>query len=579
MRSFTYGERVRDGLDLAQDDGLTDIGGLFREVQDRFGGPDLGAVIIDGDGIQNRGRDPRTEASRLGVPVYTIALGDTTVRPDLAMKGVEHNRYTYLGNDFPLLVRLQADHLRGQRASVSVERDGRELARKEVAITGDPWYGEVPLLLTADKAGLQRYVVMLRALDGEASLDNNREDVFVEVLDDRRKVLLLAEAPHPDVAAMRKALMGLEGYATDLALAAGPPPDLSEYDLVVLHGLPTVAHPLNAFLMKAERAKLPLLAVVSATTDRAELSDLGIGVSVTGARRSMTEAQGDLEEGFALFTLEPDQARALERFPPLQVPFGQYQASRGAEVMLRQRIGVVRTEQPLIALDPTGERRMGAICGEGLWRWRLADQQQSGGTEHFDALMHKLVQFLAVHADRSRFRVNVADLFAENEPVRMEAELYNASYEPVNDPEAEVVLTDGDGRSYPYVFSRVGSAYRLEVPALPPGTYTYRAQATLDEERQTVTGTFTVQALQVESRRTVADHDLWADLAVRTGGRMVGPTALDSLEAALAERPEIADRSYTHATFSDLVGRRWILFVLMALLALEWALRRRAGGY
>ena len=579
VRTFTYGETVRDGLDLSQGDGISDIGGLFREVQDRFGGPDLGAVIIDGDGIQNRGRDPRSEAVRLGVPVYAIALGDTTVRPDLAVKGVEHNRYTYLGNDFPVRVRFQADHLRGRRASVSVKQDGRELFRTDVDINGDPWYGEVPLLLNAGTPGLQRYSVQVAASDQESSEANNAQDFFVEVLDDRRNVLIVAAAPHPDVAALRQALSGAEGYVTDVRVPANVPDDLDEVDLLVLHGLPAPGLPLTGLLERCARAELPVLAIATAGSDLMAWSGMGLGVQVKGRRTGYTEAEARVAEDVSAFTLEDAQVQALQRFPPLQVPFAEYQAGPGAQVLLYQRIGVVDTRKPLLVLQQAGQRRMGALCGEGWWRWRMADSRADGQPVHFDALVRKVVQFLALQEDRGRFRVTVEDLFAENEPVRMEAEVYNASYEPVEEVEVTVELTDEEGRRFPYTFSRSGSLHRLEVSSLPPGSYTYVAAADLGDERLTTSGTFTVQALRLEERRTVADHGMWHDLAAITGGAVVAMSEVPSLEGALLERPEVAARSYEHDTFSALVDRRWIFFLLLALLTLEWALRRRAGGY
>ncbi|MGV3638562.1 MAG: hypothetical protein ACO1NQ_13060, partial [Flavobacteriales bacterium] len=64
VRTFTYGERVEEGISFAQTGALTDVDEALREVYDRFNGPDLGAVIIDGDGIHNRGRDPRGTADK-----------------------------------------------------------------------------------------------------------------------------------------------------------------------------------------------------------------------------------------------------------------------------------------------------------------------------------------------------------------------------------------------------------------------------------------------------------------------------------------------------------------------------------
>jgi len=156
VRSFTYGQQVRDGLQFDQQDGLTDMGQALREVYDRFSGPDLGAVIIDGDGIQNRGRDPRLDAARLGVPVFTIALGDTTVRPDLVLKAVEHNRICFLGNEFPLLVRVEARHMKGARTRLVVKHGGKEITAQEVLAAGDPWLREFAFSIKAEQAGIQR---------------------------------------------------------------------------------------------------------------------------------------------------------------------------------------------------------------------------------------------------------------------------------------------------------------------------------------------------------------------------------------------------------------------------------------
>jgi hypothetical protein len=99
----------------------------------------------------------------------------------------------------------------------------------------------------------------------------------------------------------------------------------------------------------------------------------------------------------------------------LQVPFGAYETTFGANVLFQQKVGVVRTGYPLIVFQQQGERHFATICGEGLWRWRLADHQQNSTTSHFDRLVHKLVQFLALKVDKSRFRVSHQPEFAEGE--------------------------------------------------------------------------------------------------------------------------------------------------------------------
>ncbi|MBL7951075.1 MAG: hypothetical protein JNM62_05090 [Flavobacteriales bacterium] len=579
VRTFTYGQNLADGLLFDQTEGLTDISQALREVYDRFSGPDLGAVIIDGDGIYNRGRDPRSDADKLGVPVFAIAMGDTTVRPDLLIRGVEHNRIGYLGNDMPLLVRVEGRHMVGKATRLSIMQGGKEIIGKDVAVGGHPFFLEVPLMVKAERAGMQRYTAVLRSVQGEATEVNNRMDVLIDVLDDRQKILLLGAAPHPDLGALRLALGGLEGYGSDLAYASDFTGKVEPYDLIVLHGLPTAQRPIQALLQQATAAGVPVCFILSAGMDFNSFNAQNAGVAVNAARGSFTDAQALLNKDFTFFTLDADQQRAVERFPPLQVPFGQVELGRAATALFSQRIGMVSTPYPLIAFSQQQERRTAVVAGEGLWRWRIADQQLNGDHTRFDRLVHKLVQFLALKVNKERFRVEHAPQFTENEPLLFTAELYDATFAPVNSAEVNIVLKDAEGRDYPYAFSPSGTGYRLDAGRLPEGSYTWSARTSLDGKPYTASGEVHVQALLAEQRSTVADHALWADIAARTGGLVMKVGALDGMNKQLGERKDLVSRSYAHPSFTDLIGLRWIFFVILGLLTCEWVLRRRNGAY
>ena len=579
VSTFTYGQQVRDGLHFDQGDKRTDMDQLLREVYDRFSGPDLGAVILDGDGIYNRGRDPRYAANRLAVPVYTIAMGDTTVHPDLVLKAAEHNRITFLGNEFPILARIEARHLRGARTRVVVAQEGKELVSKDLTVTGDPLFVEVPLLVKATRPGLQRFSVVLNAVEGEVTTENNRLEVYVDVVDDRQKILLLAESPHPDLAAIRMALSSLEGYEVQLAMATDPGADADDYDLVILHQLPSQRARIDGLLKRCADRNIPICVVLGAASDLGRVTALGAGVEVIGMQRTFTDAQASFNKDFNLFELDPVLVRAFERFPPLQVPFGDYEAGPGAMVLFEQKVGVVRTAHPLIAFQQVGDRHVATICGEGLWRWRMADHQHNGSTARFDGLMHKLVQFLALRVSKDRFRVHHPAEFAEGERVIMTADLYNPAFELVNDPEATVVIRDEAGRDYPFSFSRGSIAYRLDAGSLPPGQYTWSARVEFGGEKFTDKGEFLVNELVAERLNTVADHGLLADLAAVSGAAMVRSGELDRIADILMERKDLVAQSHAQASFSDLIGLRWIFFLLFALLSIEWALRRRSGAY
>ena len=47
----------------------------------------------------------------------------------------------------------------------------------------------------------------------------------------------------------------------------------------------------------------------------------------------------------------------------------------------------------------------------------------------------------------------------------------------------------------------------------------------------------------------------------------------------LLKNKNIVSVSYTNEKFSDLIGLKWIFFLLLTLLSIEWFVRKRSGGY
>ena len=578
VRTFTYGEQVREGLDLSQNDVQSDMGEMFQEIDDRYSGSNLGAIIIDGDGIYNRGRDPLYVPSSSGVPIYTIATGDTTIRKDLILSDVDHNRFTYLGNEFPIVVRYRADHLNGKRTVVKVFEGSTEKARANVSLNGDPAVGEIPLFIKAEKAGIRRYVIAFNELEGESSAENNRAVIYVEVLDDRQKILLVGASPHPDIAAIGDALEKNEGYEVIRALEGQADIKPEDADLVILHQIPNSRTPKN-FLANAIAKKTPLWYVIGSASDLSQLESLPGGIQIIGANRTTNDVQSVVQESFSTFVLEQEEKRAITRFPPMQVPFGEHRIKQSAIPFLMQKIGSVQTDYPLLSLNEQEGVRYAVLHGEGIWRWRIYDHAQNGSHEITDKLIGKVAQYLAVKEDKSKFRVSTEQEYDENERITFNAELYNDNYEPINDPEAQLVIVDEEGNETPYTFNRTAESYRLDAGSLPAGSYQYRASVESGGEKLRAQGEFTVRSLLAEKVNLVADHDLLMALSERSGGIMVGVDGIEGIAQAIEEKKEVVAKSTVRATLSDLVDLRWPFYIILALLTLEWALRRRNGAY
>lgn len=544
----------------------TDLGALLDVPRD------AAALVLASDGIYNRGQNPVSMAERLGVPIYTIALGDTTPRRDAALSHLRANRIAYVGRSLTVELTVNATQLGGAKSSLRITNEGRRsMASREVAYEGDHYNITYTLDINISQPGLHRYDVWLTPVEGEADERNNHLSFYVDAIDDEQQVAIIAAAPHPDLSALKQAVESTIGYEATVLMAAdlmSKRVDLKNYSLAILHNLPTA----SLAVPEAVR-ELPQVYIIGMQTDLPRFNTLKTGLEITSRVRKGSDLTAAYNSNFTLFHYDRSDGQALEQLPPLTAPFGEARLGEGVQTLLTGRLGNIDTRQPLVAATAQGGHRCAWVWGEGLWRWRLADYLNNQSHEHFDRLVSQLVNFASQEQGRERFRVEADRVYPAGQNVNISAQLYNEAYEPINLPEATLTL-HGDSAKGDYNFSRQGEGYALSLGSLPEGTYSYRAKISLDGQTLTSEGTFAVEAQHLEQSTLTADHSLLRTLSATTGGRMYSPSELDALRDELASiKPVI----YTHTRHSELLGLPLVLALILLLLAAEWVLRKYHG--
>lgn len=579
VRRVAFGQRLIDSIPMGFPEKRTDISRALQAISERYRDRNLSGVVLATDGIYTSGTDPRYLAERVGAPVHTLALGDTTVKKDLIVQEVSHNRYAYLGNRFPLEMVVRGRKAEGERSELTVrDEQGEQLYKEELAFDKEEELKVKKAQLEADSVGLRKYTVRVKPVEDESSLENNERDVHLEVLDSRRQVLILAHAPHPDVRALKWAIESKNSYEAESGVARDFEGDIRDKDLLILHQLPSRDHALRSTLERAEEQDIPVLFVFGAETDHAELGRYSVGVKVQGGDSKLDEASALFEKDFKDFDIGA-AGKEAEEWPPLNVPFGDWSVSDGVHSLFSKQVGKVGTDDPLWGFVQKGERKIGLITGEGLWRWRLANMASSGSVKQFDRIVEKSVQFLSSRDDKSRFRVDGDKEFQEDERIVLRAELYDKSYELLNEPEVEMKIIDAEGKEYSFAFSRTSNAYRLDAGRLPVGEYRYEAKVEWEGDTLAEEGVFRVTPVQLESARTVADHGLLYDLSRRTGGEMFHPEDMGAFASRILEGDAASPVRYTQERMSDLIGWKWLFLPLLLLMTLEWGIRKRSGVY
>jgi hypothetical protein len=582
---YAAGEALRTGMDYSFTDKSTDLSSAIEELNGIYYNRNLGSVVLLSDGIYNRGINPVYAAENAPYSIYTVALGDTTSQRDQKIVNAFYSKIAYLNDRFGLRVDVEANNLLGKNVKLNVYEvtaggNSKLLQQKDITYNATNFFQSFDLILDANRVGIAHYRISLSNIEGEATYKNNIRDIFVEVVDGRQKILLVANSPHPDVAAFKSAIESNKNYQLEVEYAESYSRKLNDYNLVILHQLPSASQRIQNILAEARNLKKPLLFVLGSQTLFSDFAKVQDVLTVRTNAAQFNDVTAAVNKEFSLFTLSDKTLQILPKLPPLHNFFGEYTANPAAKVLLHQKINSVVTDFPLWLMSDIGESKVGVIAGEGLWRWRLYDYQFNKNHDATNELINKTIQFLSVKADKRPFRVNLPkNIFQDNEAIVFDAQLYNANYELVNTPEVKMNIKGEDGKEYEYKFNKTEKTYELNAGFLPVGSYSYTATTNLNNTLLSASGKFSVSPLQLEEMRTQADYKVLYQLASQHNGNMYGLKDMENIAKDIKAKNQLKPVLYDTFQTESAINLKWIFFLLLSLISVEWGVRKYLGGY
>ena len=555
----------------------TDLDALLTSVQDGYDGRNLAGVVLLSDGIVNQGRSPAFADYKF--PVYGVAVGDTVPQKDLSMPALNYNRVAFSGNRFPIEAEVAYAGFAGGAATVQLRENGRVLETRQLKLPAGQRRVKTTFLLTAPAPGKRRYEVVVLPQAGELTTLNNRKFAYVEVVRGKLRVLLAGAAPHPDLKALRLAILANDNYELVPYLPGIAPLKQQDYDVAILHQLPSRLGVGQEVVSLVQRQRLPTLYVLGAQSDFTAFNNLGTGLTVQPRGAQTDDVTPAPNPAFARFTFADDDLRRFAAYPPAAVPFGDVRLGGGSEAALFQQVGRVRTSKPLLVFGGGTPAKAATLLTDGSWQWRLQEAvDHDNQPAAYDRLVVRTLQLLTQNANKKRLDVYpTQDDFTTRDDITFGAETYNAIFERIYDQKITLTLTDEQQKTRTFSFSNSQDGGPLHLGPLPGGVYRYQARATLGGQPQQVSGELLVQEQQLEALQTRADHNLLDQISRRSGQRLYYPSQFAQLTQAI-EKANYKPVIYSQEDLKDLINLKWLFFLLLGLITLEWATRKYSGS-
>lgn len=576
---YTFGQETKFDGEINFSEKKSDYSNLINTLNNNHFNEKIGALLLAGDGIYNQGKNPVNMLENINFPVYSIGLGDTTEITDARIQGIKANRTSFSGNRFPVEIDTRFLKLRNSSLRVTVHEEKKEVAQVVITPSNNDYFQTHQFILDAGDPGLKRFTATIEIAENEKNTRNNTEHFVVNVLENKQKILILSDGAHPDIGAIKNTLEQQKSYEVSVFTEEPYPSNFSDFNLVILNQLPTSAKSMANIIESESNQKVPLLFMVGGKTFLPQLNALAHGSTVQPRAGTAEEAQAIINPAYANFTLSENFREVLEKFPPLMVPFANYQLDPEFNTLFFQKIKNIVTGKPLISTGIFKGKKIGFVFGEGIWRWRLNNYFQNQSHAQFNELLNQLIQYLALRENEDNFIVNYDLVYTETDPVIMTAEVYNDVFERISNEEVTIVLRNESGDELDFTFDVRNNGYFLNAGNLPVGTYTFQAEVTIGNQTFSETGNFAVTAVNLENIVTQANHGMLYQLSAQTGGAFFTQKEVAQAMEELKNSNSLKPVNYFQEMITELLNLRWLFFVVLLLLSVEWFLRKYWGIY
>ena len=595
IKLFSFGSTISkelqpDSAHFSFTEPATNFSKIFTSLQKE---ENIASVTIVSDGIITEGTSPQYQAEKLNVPIFTVGVGDSTTKKDLSIQNILHNEFLYTGTSTPFIVSVSQHGFGGAKSTLSLFEDNFLVETKEITFA-ESELQNVEFSYKPKSPGEKKISFVLSPLKNEYSIENNRQSVFVKVLDSKLSIVLLAGAPSADVTFIKNSLQAdtnnfVQSFtqitATQYLEKKLPESALEKADVLYLVNFPSsqTSNQLVAKVSQLIKEKnLPYFFLLTSTVDPIKLrilqNELPFNFSKTD--KSVVEAQPVIaDESLRNPLLQFSGKNILEQWnnlPPVYKPNWEITAKPESEVLAKTKINNIALNSPFMLSKRLGSKRAIAVLASDIWKWKL--QKATAQIDLFDRFLSNSTKWL--HAVEQKKQVSITTnkkFYSMGEIIYVSAEVYDEAFNEVNDADIKCFVKSKESDT-PVSFSNIGNGlYEGNLTELGKGDYTISGEAFIDHKSLGKdNGRFTVGEIDYELQNTTMNSDLLKLLANETKGKFYY-NATGNLFDKLKAISKSSSKNKIEVNEYRLWSNELLLALIILLFATEWFVRKREG--
>lgn len=571
------------------------------------------AIVLFSDGITNGDKKSLDGAPPLPVPVFTVGVGAAENFIDVRIAKLAAPEFAFRGRELKLDLTVAASGMKGKSLPLFFNRGKNLVTTRNIVIDADLFEQKITLSFTPKDLGTHGFSVSIPAQPGEQIAQNNQKEFKVDVQRDKLRVLTLSGSPAWNYRFLRMAmkqdpLIELVSFVflrtptdsvdvpeSQLSLIPFPIDDifleeLKNFDVIVLDDFSHRAY-FNPVYLERVRDFVRNGGGLAMFGGARAFDSGGYGESALrevlpveldgkgnyqslGALNAVLTPTGKAHPVTRLVPDPKSNDEAWSKMPPL-TGLNQVRGVRG-EVLISTG------DAPLLAIGRFGKGRTLAFMSDDAWRWNFIAVGNKETPQNHLKLIRQAVRWLAQEPSFEQVQLRPIASAQPGEKVAIKLKVLKDDFTPARQASVQLRVLSADGELVLVAVSADGEdgEYAGEFVPTKEGTYRVEAEASLagkalGKDRTSFTAAFSFGETDDGRPRL----DLLKQIAESSKGEYfsIDEWSEKSLEKIAARLEAVAPSQIIEQRQTRLWSTLWPFSIILALLSVEWWMRRKWG--
>ncbi|MGQ9819371.1 MAG: hypothetical protein ACUVQ1_05540 [Candidatus Kapaibacteriales bacterium] len=503
---FTFGQQTKfiekfklDSCNFSENE--TNLSNAFRTIYSLKDEENIQALLLITDGIYNVGENPIPLATKLGIPITTIAIGDTFPPKDIAITSIITSEETFVGKEQPIKVNIKS-YGYNKNLKVTLLEEKSILDEKIVQLTSQIEDYSLTFSYKPSQEGFKKLIVRAEELPEEFTLLNNQQSQIIKVRKNKNKFIIFSGYPNPDISFINRIILSQEGNEVSLFIQKkssefyDPQPtkeELEKSNVIILISFPISSTPENIVRWIADELSKgkSFLFIAGLSTDFNRLKILEEFLPFTPFSNNSNEfpfvanfLQSQIGNPLVKITGSDKDIELLNQLPPIFRTELFTRIKPESEVIANVKVNNVELKEPFILYRDFQNQRSVAILGYGLYRWQLLGlsikEITNSNQENIDIgtiLINNILNWLTVTQDFKRIKFTLSkNKLNSNEKLGVKAELFDESFSPINDAFVKIKIRR-ENNFFEFVLPQIGNGlYFSEIGPFAEGDYYFETE-------------------------------------------------------------------------------------------------------